>query len=180
MRRSITAVLVLATAVLGALLPASAAHAAACAGANASPHDLTVNQTRAATICLLNAERGKRGLAPLRHNDGLALAGQRHARDMVKRRYFSHVSRGGTAFSTRIKRTGYLRGAGRALLGENLAWGSGRLATPRAIVRTWMSSPGHRANILKPAFREVGIGVVRARPAGTPGATYAAEFGRRY
>ncbi|HWT93418.1 MAG TPA: CAP domain-containing protein [Solirubrobacteraceae bacterium] len=180
MRRCTTIALVLATAVLGAIVPASAAHAASCAGADSSPHDLTVSQARAATVCLLNVERGRRGLAPLRHNDGLALAGQRHARDMVRRRYFSHVSRAGTPFSTRIKRTGYLRGAGRALLGENLAWGSGRLATPRQIVRTWMRSPGHRANILKPAFREVGIGVVRARPAGTNGATYAAEFGRRY
>lgn len=180
MRRLTVFASVLAAAVLGALLPTQAAHAAGCAGADVSPHALTVTQARAATVCLLNVQRRAHGLAPLRHNAGLALAGQRHARDMVQRRYFSHVSRGGTRFSTRIKRTGYLRGAGRALLGENLAWGSGRLATPRQIVRTWMRSPGHRANILKPAFREVGIGVVRARPAGTSGATYAAEFGRRY
>ena len=171
----------LAALLAAAALPAPAAQAAPCAGADKSPSTMTVKQVRATTTCLINVERRKRGRAPLRHNAGLALAGQRHARDMVARRYFAHVSRAGTRFSERIRRTGYLRGAGRAVLGENLAWGGGRLATPRQIVRSWMKSPGHRANILQRRFREVGIGVVRRLPVGgVRGATYAAEFGRRY
>jgi uncharacterized protein YkwD len=172
----------LAAAVAAAVLPASPAQAAPCAGADTSPSAMTVRQLRATTTCLLNVERHKRGRASLRHNAGLALAGQRHARDMVARRYFAHVSRSGTEFMTRIRRTGYLRGAGHVVLGENLAWGGGGLATPRQIVRSWMHSPGHRANILQPRFREVGIGVVRSLPVAgrSGGATYAAEFGRRY
>ena len=170
-----------AAALCAAALPTSAAHAAPCAGADSSPASLTVTQVRDATICLMNAERRSHGRAPLRHNDGLALAGQRHARDMVARRYFAHDSRAGTDFGRRIRRTGYLRGAARAVIGENLAWGGGSLATPRQIVRSWMRSEGHRANILQPRFREVGIGVVRSLPVGgRSGATYAAEFGRRY
>ena len=44
-------------------------------------------------------------------------------------------------------------------LGENLAWGTGDLATAAGVMRAWMNSPGHRANILKRAYREVGIGI---------------------
>ena len=66
-------------------------------------------------------------------------------------------------------------------LGENLAWGSYQLATPKSIVRSWMNSPGHRANILNGRFREIGIGVVDGAP--VPGtshaATYATSFGTR-
>jgi uncharacterized protein YkwD len=172
----------LAAVIATAALPAPAAQARPCAGADTDPAAMTVKQIRAATICLLNVERRKRGRAALRHNPGLALAGQRHARDMVSRRYFAHVSRSGAEFGDRIRRTGYLRGGGRAVLGENLAWGGGRHATPRRIVRSWMRSPGHRANILQRRFREVGIGVVRRIPVGgrNRGATYAAEFGRTY
>ena len=44
-------------------------------------------------------------------------------------------------------------------VGENIAWGTLYLATPRAIVAAWMASPGHRANILDARYRETGIGV---------------------
>jgi uncharacterized protein YkwD len=99
---------------------------------------------------------------------------------MVRKRYFAHNSLGGRDFKARIARSGYLR-RGAAVLGENLAWGSRGQATPRAIVRSWMRSPGHRANMLQPRFREIGIGVVRASPRGLgQAATYAAEFGARY
>ena len=120
-----------------------------------------------------------RGRGTLRYNAGLALAGRRHAGDMVRRRYFSHDSRSGDHFDDRIRRTGYLRGARSALVGENLGWGTGFLATPRAMVRQWMNSPGHRANILRPGFKEIGIAVVTRTPGGTRGATYATAFGRR-
>jgi len=153
---------------------------AACANADKHPSQATVKQLRAATVCLLNVERRRHGRARLRANNGLALAGQRHARDMVRKRYFAHNSRSGRDFKDRIVRTGYTRGSA-SILGENLAWGSHNLATPRAIVRSWMRSPGHRANILQPKFRHIGIGIVRAAPTtANNAATYAAEFGRRY
>ena len=165
-------------AALATAVPADA-HAA-CANADKHPSQATVTQLRAATVCLVNVERRKHGRAKLRANTGLALAGQRHARDMVRKHYFAHDSRSGRDFKDRIVRTGYTRGSA-AILGENLAWGSHNLATPRAIVRGWMNSPGHRANILQPRFRHLGIGIVRAAPtSATNAATYAAEFGRRY
>jgi uncharacterized protein YkwD len=173
--------LLAAAVAAAALIPASPAQAAPCAGADTVPSAANASQVRSATLCLLNAERGRHGRAPLRHNDGLALAGRRHARDMVSRRYFAHSSRAGRSFDQRIKSAGYLRGArSGAVMGENLGWGTGSLATPRAMVRSWMGSPGHRANILRPAFREVGIAVVTRTPGGVRGATYATEFGRRF
>ena len=169
-----------ATAVALAVTATPADAQAACANADKHPSQATVTQLRAATVCLVNVERRKHGRAKLRANSGLALAGQRHARDMVRKRYFAHNSRAGRDFKERIVRTGYTRGSA-AILGENLAWGSHNLATPRAIVRSWMNSPGHRANILQPKFRHIGIGIVRSAPSRVNNAaTYAAEFGRRY
>jgi hypothetical protein len=79
----------------------------------------------------------------------------------------------------RIKRTGYIRDDRPWRVGENLAWGTGALATPGAIVRAWMNSPGHRENILNAHYREIGVGVVPGNPARTDGAggTYATAFG---
>ena len=179
MRRHLVAVAAIAALVPTAL--PSDASAAACANADKHPAQASVAQLRTATVCLVNVERRKHGLRTLRANAGLALAGQRHARDMVRKRYFAHNSLGGSDFKARISRAGYLRRSSGAILGENLAWGSQGLATPRAIVRSWMKSPGHRANVLQPRFREIGIGVVRASPQGSShAATYAAEFGTRY
>jgi uncharacterized protein YkwD len=170
----------LAAVAATAVMPVPQASAAACAGADVVPTARNAAKVRTATLCLLNAERVGRGRPRLRHNAGLALAGRRHAGDMVRRRYFSHDSRSGRGFDDRIRSAGYLRGARGAVMGENLGWGSGSLATPRAMVRSWMTSPGHRANILRPAFREVGIAVITHTPRGIGGATYATEFGRRF
>ena len=96
---------------------------------------------------------------------------------MVEHLYFEHDSRNGDSFADRIRDTGYLSRASRWVVGENLAWGSGRLATPEAIVKAWMDSPGHRANILSGRYREIGIGLTLGSPRGGDGATYATEFG---
>ena len=65
------------------------------------------------------------------------------------------------------------------MLGENLAWGTGALATPRSIMQAWMNSAGHRQNILNREFREFGVGVAAGNPSARDGlgATYANEFG---
>ena len=174
--------LLVAATTLVALAPAANASAAgmSCPKADELPRHMTVTEVRVATLCLINAERRKRGLAPLRHDVRLSLAGTRHVRDMVGARYFSHDSRSGRAFDTRIARAGYARGK-RAPVGENLAWGTGELATPRSIVQGWMHSPGHRANILHRVYREIGIAIAHGTPGQRDaGATYATEFGRRF
>jgi uncharacterized protein YkwD len=131
-----------------------------------------------AALCLVNQERTSRGLKPLKANRHLKKAATRHAGDMVAHNYFSHESLNGADFVDRIRKAGYVGPRAFPSLGEDLAWGSGSLGTPRAIVQGWMESPGHRANILEPKFREAGMGVAFGDPgAGQDGATYALDFG---
>ncbi len=166
-----------AAAVSATLLVAPAPAAGAfCPGADRIP-------TRAAgaaraTHCVVNAARIRHGLPPLRASALLRRAGLAHAFDMVRRRYFSHSSRGGRGPVARAA----ARGAGRLgmrWIGENLAWATGGRATPRGVVERWLASPSHRATMLDRRLRLMGVAAV----AGTPhprhrdGFTFAAEFG---
>jgi uncharacterized protein YkwD len=172
--------LLCALAVLALTLAAAPNAMAACASASATPATVAKRIVVRATLCTLNAERARHGLPRLRLNKKLSVAARRHARDMVRRKYFSHDTLGGGSFVDRIRRAGYLRGANTWSVGENLAWGSHDRAAPRAITEMWMNSPGHRANILSPAFREIGIGLAIGAPAPSgPAATYATEFGMK-
>lgn len=97
---------------------------------------------------------------------------------MIARGYFDHQGGDGSRPLDRIRRTGYLRGARRWIVGENLAWGTEDWSTPRRIVRAWMASRGHRANILQARYREVGLAALAAAPLpGVQGATQVTEFG---
>ena len=162
-------------------LVAAPSASAACGSASAMPGQISKASMASSTICLVNAERTQRGLRPLHLNRRLSRAAGGHARDMVRRDYFSHDSLSGASFVDRIRRTGYLGGPRSWIVGENLAWGSGDRSSPAAIVRAWMHSPGHRANILQRRFREVGIGLASGAPESVPGpaATYATDFGAR-
>jgi uncharacterized protein YkwD len=162
-------------------LPAAGDAQNACEASNARVGDAEEDELVRATLCLLNAERSRRGLPRLRLNEKLSTAADRHSRDMVARNFFSHDSPSGASFVDRVRRTGYLRSARSWSLGENLAWGSGGRGTPEQIVRAWMNSPGHRANVLTGRYREVGIGVAEGAPvrAGGVAATYTTDFGFR-
>lgn len=180
--RSLRALLLaglLATALL-ALHAAAPARAHACSATSASISTHSSTTLERATACLVNRERARRGLRRLTVSTRLSLAAARHSRDMARRDYFSHFSPAGTSFLSRIRRTGYLRGARSWSAGENIAWGSGGYGSPRAIVRSWMRSSAHRANILG-RFRNLGIGIVRGTPSRAygGGATYTNTFGRR-
>ena len=142
--------------------------------------ELGLDRTREATLCLLNEQRARRGLAPLRTELRLQLAAQRYVGEMVERRFFDHVDPDGLDPQDRILMAGYP--ANNAWTGENLAYGTGPEGSPAEIVDHWMHSPGHKENILRPTFTEIGIGVAfdvpKQEPAGTdPGATYSTSFG---
>jgi uncharacterized protein YkwD len=168
------------------VLPAAAADAAAaeraeCANTGLQPAAGNLALVRAAVLCLHNRERSSRGLPLLRENAKLRRAALGHSEDMVQGAFFAHESRSGADMSARILQTGYARNRGWSL-GENIAWGTGSLATAASIQRAWMDSPGHKANILRRQFREVGIGIAIGAPApagGLAGATYTADFGVR-
>ena len=152
-----------------------------CADSDADASSAEEPRVRAATLCLLNAERGKAGMVPLKENAALRRAAIAHGRDMVKQTYFSHESLNGKTFVDRIARARYVRTGYRWSTGENLGWGAKGLATPRLIVRDWMNSDEHRANILKSKFREIGIGIVLGAPyeGKERAATFTTEFGVR-
>jgi uncharacterized protein YkwD len=148
--------------------------AGSCPDADLLPRRTDLARIRAATLCLLNRERSSRGETPLRANPKLGRAAQGYSRQMVKARFFNHVSPTGTTFLQRIQHVGYLAHSAGYALGENIAWAGGRL------VRMWMHSAGHRRNILDRRFREVGVGVALGTPGhGHSGATYTTDFGER-
>ena len=179
-RSLLTAVLVLC-ALLALPAAADAKRKGACANANAAPVAANLELVRAAVLCLHNRERTARGLPKLIEHADLRAAAEDHAAHMVDAGFFDHDAPDGTDMADRILGTGYARGQGWSL-GENIAWGSGPLATAQAIHRAWMRSPGHKANILRRQFREIGIGIAFGAPVdsgGVDGATYTADFGVR-
>src|SRR3954469_14903797 len=168
------------TLMLAVALPASAfANCGGAADRDPASAGASLRAARSATLCLLNVERGQRHQRPLPFSHKPALAGLRHARDMVDKHYFAHDAPSGQDFVDRIFKTSYVPAASAWALGENLAWGDGQKSTPREIVRAWMASPGHRHNILTPGFREIGIAIVAGAPVRrvNGAATYATEFG---
>src|SRR5215210_2616180 len=177
-RRTFPALALAAVTALLSLGAASPAQAADCAGADLVPNAGNLAQVADATHCLLNEQRAAAGLAPTRQNAKLAQAGAAYSGRMVAERFFGHVAPDGEELSTRLLRARYIAAADDYTIGENLAWGQGELATPRAIVVAWMNSPGHRANVLRPQYAEVGLGFVFGTPADpSQGATVTAEYG---
>jgi uncharacterized protein YkwD len=157
--------------------------AQACANTDLKPTRANLELVRDAILCLHNRERLGRGLPKLKENPKLRRAAERHSDNMVSASFFDHTSPGGSTMLSRVRKTGYTRGARSWALGENIAWGSGGLATAAQIHRSWMNSAGHRANILQRSFREIGIGVETGLPvrlsAAQSGATYTTDFGFR-
>jgi uncharacterized protein YkwD len=152
-----------------------------CSNTDVAPDAGNLAAVRIAVLCLHNRERSARGLAPLRQHARLRRAAKLHSADMVAGRYFSHETPDGTDMVERVLAAGFARGSG-WMLGENIAWGSGEYATAAQIHRSWMSSLGHRANILRREFRSIGIGIAIGAPVdtdGLEGATYTADFGAR-
>jgi uncharacterized protein YkwD len=153
-----------------------------CRNVDLEPAAENLDAIRAAVLCLHNRDRAAAGLPALKENAKLRKAAVGHSGDMVERRYFDHDEPDGDGMVDRIKRTGYVRPGDAWSLGENIAWGTENLATPAEIHEAWMNSAGHRANILRRSFREIGIGIVLGNPSVSParaGATYTADFGVR-
>jgi uncharacterized protein YkwD len=151
-----------------------------CPDADLEPADDNLRRIRAAILCLHNQIRAEHELPALRENKRLRKAALGHSRHMVADRFFEHTTPAGVTMVDRILNARYVREDEGWALGENLAWGTGSYATPRGAVDAWMDSPGHRANILKRSYRELGVGVVVGVPVSdAAGATYTVDFGVR-
>lgn len=105
------------------------------------------------TITLINEIRVQHGLKPVKADANLAAAARGHSKNMLARGYFEHDGPDG-AFGDRLAR--YVN---RNLIAENIAWGTGPYAKAPGIVSNWMHSPGHRAVILMPGLRRIGLGI---------------------
>lgn len=154
-----------------------------CPNSQMRPSAGDLPQIRLATLCLVNRERLSHGEGALKANVKLQTAAQGHSEDMSTGDYFEHDGRHGDTPLSRMRAAGYIFSShiGYAV-GENIAWATLWLATPKAIVASWMASPGHRANILDATFRESGIGVsphpLASLAHGQAGAMYTQDFGR--
>ncbi|HSK76745.1 MAG TPA: CAP domain-containing protein [Thermoanaerobaculia bacterium] len=129
-----------------------------------------VERVRAEILAAVNAERKKAGAPPLRSNSLLDKAAQRHAQDMLSRGYFAHESLERKTVRERAREAAYDWRA----IGENIAEGQ---FSVDEVMRTWMNSPGHRRNILDPAFKELGVGLALGRSGSGYRVLWAQAFG---
>ena len=127
--------------------------------AQARPASLTHRE--ASLLSVMNEVRASNGLRPLRVDTRLEHAARRHSSRMLQVQTLFHGN-----FAHRIRRVGVRA----PRVGENLAWGSGPLASAHSIVNMWLASPEHRANLLHAGYRTVGVGVRSGSFAGYPGA----------
>jgi uncharacterized protein YkwD len=126
----------LVVAVLALLIPTAAAQADG------------VPSPEASLLKSMNAVRKAHGLPALRVDVHLVRAARGHSADMMRRQYFAHGSVLGRAVAA---------GAHGPFFGEDLAWSTG--LTAQRVVDLWLASPTHRAVLLRPGFRRVGIGI---------------------
>jgi uncharacterized protein YkwD len=117
----------------------------------------TLTRSESSLLTAMNEARVANGLRPLRADIRLERAARSHSSKMLRTGTFYHG-----AFNARIRRTGVRAHR----VGENLAWGQGSLSAARSIVRGWLASPEHRANLLHPGYQIVGVGALRGYFAG--------------
>ena len=119
------------------------------AGASPTRYD----STERSVVAQVNAIRAQHGLRTLRRSTGLSRAADTKAREVVRTDSLSHSSADGASMQSRLRRFVKARAVGETL-------GVVPRGGPQAarVVGAWMSSPGHRAALLSPSFRRVGIG----------------------
>jgi uncharacterized protein YkwD len=181
---------VVAAALVAAGLVAAGAAGAPAAQAACSNTTIAVNSSNVATVenavlCLVNQERANAGRAPLANDARLKNAAKAHSADMVSRKFFSHTNPDNKQPCDRILAAGYptkcywdgtknLCWTGRC--GENIAYAYPSV-TAQQFMNQWMGSAGHKAAILNPAFKHIGVGIALATPFSSTGATATQTFG---
>jgi uncharacterized protein YkwD len=181
-KSGIAALLATALTLTVVLAPGGAASSRPCGKAGQPPLKVTKHQMRTSMLCLINRARKRRGIPRLKFHPALKRAATGHSRFMVRFSSFSHVGRGGSTFTSRIGRSGYLRRVSSYRLAENIGAGNGTFGSPRGVFKLWLHSPPHRRNMFDRRLREFGVGVARGNPFGGPSknaATYTLDIGVR-
>ena len=120
------------------------------------PSQGTVSDYEKEVARLVNVERAKRGLQKLTLNAKISKVARIKCQDMINKRYFSHTSPTyGSPF--RMMESFGIRFSA---AGENIAYGQ---KTPAEVMRGWMNSPGHRANILSSTYSNIGVGLATSK-----------------
>lgn len=114
------------------------------------PENSYTSDYRQRVLDLVNAERANYGLHPLVMGDAKLTAAAQHRAEEIAT-VNSHVRPNGSKWYTVLSEYGVTDAAS----GENAAWGS---VSPEEVVTAWMNSEGHRANILDPEARAMGVG----------------------
>ena len=137
-----------------------------CAAQPAVASAVTSEAEPRAALRAINHARAQAGVAPLALSPAL--------------------TRTSAAFGGRLMRTGVFAHAARIhaprrfrILGECIAWHTGRAARPRWTVRRWLASPGHRPLLLSRSFRRAGAAAVQGRFRGRPGTIWVLQLGSR-
>jgi uncharacterized protein YkwD len=134
------------------------------------PVDLELSREEQTILDLTNKARSGHNLPPLRPDARLFKAARSHSANMAEHKKMSHVLDGKKA-AARVLEAGYRF----QVVGENIAYSSGPTDV-QAVFDGWMRSSGHRENILRRTYRDIGIGVAEA-PDGTM--YYTQVFGAR-
>ncbi|MCH5187903.1 MAG: hypothetical protein J1F63_05825 [Oscillospiraceae bacterium] len=122
--------------------------------------DDTITGYATRVLELVNEERAKEGLGPLKLDKDLCAVAKMHCDDMAKRNFFDHINPDGKSPFDRMNDYGIFYMAA----GENIASGQ---RSPEAVMNAWMNSPGHRANILSEDFGKIGVGYAEGGKYGT-------------
>lgn len=167
------AAILLAAAILASLLGAQRARAASVTSSRVSA------SYEERIVKSINNLRRREGLPRLRLVKTLRRSARVHSLQMVQRGFFGHVSPSGLGAADRIRRFYPSSGFSYWAAGENLLWSQSAIEPWRVAVR-WMKSPGHRAVLLSPRWRGIGVGVVRSKPShGRPVLLVTADFAVR-
>jgi uncharacterized protein YkwD len=140
---------------------------------------LALSALDSGVLLQLNQIRVANGLVALTTSPGLSVAAAQHSTEMITDGYFAHNSFDGSAFWKRLLRFYPEVGSARWSVGENLLEASGPI-DPTNAMALWMASPEHRANILNPTWREIGVAaVVGSGPLGANTLVITTDFGVR-
>jgi len=139
---------------VAAIAPAAASADGGCAGGGVEVTAQGAPPFRAVDGVPAQRATRREGLHTLTVAPDLSRAAADFSSDMVRESFFRHRAPAGPDLAGRLTRGGYLGPAATDwIVGENLAWARGSAATPYGLVAAWMESPGHRHNVLEPAFR---------------------------
>ncbi len=176
-----TAAQLLAMGILGGATAVEAS-AADCPDASVVPVDAASSQAATrAVACLVNAERVQYGRRAVAMSRVLSRASLGESSDMVRLKYFAHVSPAGVTLRTRAARAGYRKLNCPPMLGEVLAFASDESASPAGLVGSLMADSAHKKVILDRRYRDAGVGIALGAPLDGlgDGVTLAMSFGRR-